>query len=127
MDDLIKRADVVEMLWKIGFDDDPEALIKATLEMPSAKAVPENIEETFERMAFKLAEEREILIEGIKRMVDACEFCEFVEERPECDYADYDCLVCGCKDCVCRKCGNNSNFIFSPERAKKSLERFEGK
>ena len=119
MDDLIKRADVVEMLWEIGFDDDPEALIKATLEMPSAKAVPENIEETFERMAFKLGEERELLIEGIKRMVDAC---EFGEERPDCD-----CLVCGCKDCVCRKCRNNSNFVFSPERAKKSLERFEGK
>lgn len=87
----------------------------------------ERQEETFERMAFKLAEERELLIEGIKRMVDACEFCEFGEERPECDYADCDCLGCGCKDCVCRKCGNNSNFVFSPERAKKSLERFEGK
>ena len=84
-------------------------------------------EETFERMAFKLAEERELLIEGIKRMVDACEFCEFGEERPECEFADYMCFSCSNKKCPCHDCHHRSNFIFSAERAKKSLERFEEK
>lgn len=87
----------------------------------------EHQEETFERMAFKLAEERELLIEGMRQMVDPCDFCEFGEEQPECDYVDCNCFVCGKADCPCKACRNNCNFTFSPERAKRILKRDEGK
>jgi hypothetical protein len=84
-------------------------------------------EETFERMAFKLAEERELLIKCLGAEAEACYFCEHGEEDPECEFADYMCFSCSNKKCPCHDCHHRSNFIFSAERAKKSLERFEGK
>ena len=87
----------------------------------------EREEETFERMAFRLEEERELLIEGMRQMVDPCDFCEFGEEQPECDSVYCDCDFCGRTDCPCKICRNNSNFTFSPERAKRILRRDEGK
>ena len=87
----------------------------------------ERREETFERMAFKLAEERELLIEGMRQMVDPCDFCEFGEEQPECEEADYCCMACKNKNCSCNNCKRNCNFVFSPERAKRILKRDEGK
>lgn len=87
----------------------------------------ERQEETFERMAFKLAEERELLIEGMRQMADPCDFCEFGEEQPECNSVDCNCFVCGKADCPCMACRNNSNFTFSPERARRILKRDEGK
>ena len=84
-------------------------------------------EETFERMAFKLGEEPELLIKCMKAETEVCYFCEHGEEIPECEFADYICFSCSNKKCPCSTCHHRSNFVFSPERAKKSLERFEGK
>lgn len=123
MDDLIKRADVVEMLWKIGFDDDPEALIKATLEMPSAKAVPENIEETFERMAFEAGEERDLLKYVFTHHFEPCDVC--VYRNRECD-CENDCDVCGEINCPCKNCwisGSNENFVLDAEFVKEKIRK----
>ena len=87
----------------------------------------EKQEETFERMAFKLAEERELLIESYREELSNCQICEFGGEFPECEEADYCCAVCKNRSCPCSNCKKNSNFTFSPERAKRILKRDEGK
>lgn len=84
--------------------------------------------ETFERMAFEAAAERDLAAEIIRNIMFSrfceCDVCAYGKKHEKCAGAD---LFCDeCKDpegCPCGSCGAfNRNFVFSAAMAKKLIE-----
>ena len=78
--------------------------------------------EAFERIAFELKKERDLLIELFKNSFDPCEVCAFNEDHEECDSCDCSCAVCGNSTCKCKNC-LNENFCFDARRAERIFEK----
>ena len=88
----------------------------------------EHQEETFERIAFELKEERDLAAWCIQHEIDRCEVCAKVHIWDEdCETWDGNCGRCGNMKCPCKLCSYGDNFYFSPERAKEIKEKYERK
>ena len=87
--------------------------------------------EVFERMAFKLQEERELLIWFLRKVCNGtwfcdCDGCANAEQFGACGDIDKSCRGCEREGtCPCGTCERGSNLVFDPERAKKIREEEE--
>ena len=87
--------------------------------------------EVFERMAFKLQEERELLIWFLRKVCNGtwfcdCDGCANAEQFGACGDIDKSCAGCEKEGtCPCGTCERGSNLVFDPERAKKLWEEDE--
>ncbi|MBR3953682.1 MAG: hypothetical protein IKJ82_08795 [Oscillospiraceae bacterium] len=87
--------------------------------------------EVFERMAFKLQEERELLIWFLRKVCNGtwfcdCDGCANGEQFGACGDIDKSCRGCEREGtCPCGTCERGSNLVFDSERAKKLWEEDE--
>lgn len=90
--------------WYFCEKDPFEELLKA-----------EHRAEVFERMAFVLKEERDMLLEISVRCTELCEHCSYGGFHDGCDECDCDCSVCKDEGCICRHCEDGSCFFAKAE------------
>ncbi|MBR3610038.1 MAG: hypothetical protein IKL57_01050 [Oscillospiraceae bacterium] len=142
--DILKTVSAPELLIryanKFGKHGDYFKLAAVVEEMPEEKhgsATLEELEkawhraEVFERMAFKLQEERELLIWFLRKVCNGtwfcdCDGCANAEQFGACGDIDKSCRGCEREGtCPCGTCERGSNLVFDPERAKKLWEEDE--
>lgn len=83
-------------------------------------------EETFERMAFKLAEERDILKYVFTHHFEPCDVCVYRKNCEKAEMCENECDICGEINCPCYNCwfgGVDENFVLDAEFVKEKIRR----
>lgn len=85
----------------------------------------EHIAETFERMAFRIKEERDALLFLFTHGFEPCDVCLHRKEAEK-ENCEMDCNICGLCNCPCKNGwigGHDENFVLDMEFVNEKMRK----